>query len=37
MNPLLERHLAPSQIILDIMILCLIVGAIDYFRKNKWG
>lgn len=31
------RHLAPGQIILDIMILCMIAGAVDYYRKNKWG
>lgn len=37
MNEFLLRHTAPQQIILDLMILCMIVGAIDYFRNNKWG
>lgn len=37
MNELLSRHLAPSQIIIDIMIVCIVIGAIDYQRGNKWG
>lgn len=37
MNEILSRHLAPSQIIIDIMIICIVIGAIDYQRGNKWG
>ncbi len=37
MNELLARHLTASQLILDVMVLCLIIGAIDYYRGNKWG
>lgn len=37
MNEIWIRHLNPSQLIPDIMVLCMIVGAIDSRRGNKWG
>ncbi|MDD4818350.1 MAG: ethanolamine utilization protein EutH [Victivallaceae bacterium] len=37
MNELLQKHCSLSQIIIDMMILGVVIGAIDYYRGNKWG
>ncbi len=34
--PVLQSHLTPSQIIIDIMVLCMLVGAIDYMLGSRW-
>ncbi len=34
---LLEFHLTPSQIIIDLMVLCMLLGVIDYIFGNKFG
>ncbi len=33
----LQTHLTPSQIIIDIMVLCMLVGALDHILGGKWG
>ncbi len=37
MNELLLKHLTASQLILDLIAVSLVIGAVDWFRKNKWG
>ncbi len=34
---LLQSHLTPSQIIIDIMVLCMLIGAIDHILGDKLG
>jgi len=37
MNEILAAHLTPSQIIMDIMVLFMLAGAVDYVCGNKLG
>lgn len=37
MNEILAAHLTPSQIIMDIMVLFMLAGAIDYVCGNRLG
>ncbi len=34
---LLESHLTTSQIIIDLMVLCMLLGAVDHILGNKFG
>ena len=36
-SEILKIHLTPSQMIIDLMIICMIVGLIDYIFGNKKG
>ena len=37
LQAILSQHTAPSQVIMDVMVLCIIVGAIDYLSGNRRG
>ena len=37
MSEILAAHLTPSQIIMDIMVLFMLAGAVDYVCGNKLG
>lgn len=37
MGEIISEHLAPSQLIADIMAIFMVIGAFDCFRGNKWG
>ncbi|MBQ4591338.1 MAG: ethanolamine utilization protein EutH [Clostridia bacterium] len=34
---ILQLHLTPSQIIVDIMVICMVLGALDHIFGNKFG
>ena len=34
---ILQAHLTPSQLIIDFMVLCMILGALDYIFGNRFG
>ena len=34
---ILRSHLSPGQIIVDIMVICMIIGVIDYIAGNRFG
>ncbi len=34
---LLQSHLTPSQLLIDLMVLCMLAGAIDHILGNKLG
>lgn len=34
---ILQAHLTPSQIIIDLMVLCMILGALDHIFGNRFG
>lgn len=36
-SQILQNHLTPSQIIIDLMVLFMIIGAVDYLMGNKLG
>jgi len=34
---ILKQHLSPSQIVMDVMVVCMIIGAIDHLTGNRRG
>ena len=34
---ILQAHLSPSQIIVDIMVICMVLGALDHVFGNRFG
>lgn len=34
---ILQSHLTPSQIIIDLMVICMLIGALDQIIGNKFG